>query len=62
MGLVVLTCFVMYGCCDNSVGVLVTCTCVYCVFVVSLCIFYSYLFVCNGVRTTATKGKLNCSK
>jgi len=46
-----------------GVGVLVTCTCIYCVFVLSvlcfvlfrLCIFILICFVCTGVRTTATE-------
>ena len=52
MGLVVLTFFVMYGCCDNSVGVLVMYVLVFTefiLFVLCFCSFvcvYLFLFVC----------------
>ena len=60
---VVLTCFVMCGCFDNCVGVLVICVlvftvlyCLYCVFVLfRLYIFILICFVCTSVRTTATE-------
>jgi len=48
-------CFVMGGCFGNSVSDLVMCTCIYCVLLFPLCIFYSFLFVCTSVRTTATE-------
>jgi hypothetical protein len=61
-----------WGCFDHCVGVLVICVlvlvftvfCIVCT--VFLCCFvYVYLFpncfVCIGVWTTATAGKLNCS-
>jgi hypothetical protein len=61
--------FVMCGCYDNCVGVLVICVlvftvflyCLYCVFVLFLlCIFIR--FVCTSVRTTATECQLDCSE
>ena len=60
----------MCGCFDNSVGVSVMCTCIYCilyclycVFVLfRLCIFILICCVCTSVRTIATEWKLNCSK
>ena len=59
--MVVLTFFVMCGCFDNYVGVLVVCTsiycvlyCLYCVFVFfHLCVLILICFVCTRVRTTA---------
>jgi hypothetical protein len=60
----VLTCFVMCGCFENCVGVLVTCVLVftmflyylYCVFVLfHLWIFILVWSVCTSVRTTATE-------
>ena len=68
---VVLTCFVMCGCFDNCVGVLVTCVLAITVFsiicTVLFCLYiYIYIFilicfVCTSVGTTATEWKLNCS-
>ena len=45
--------FVMCGCFDNCVAVLVIFTCIYCVF---YCFVYVYLFLfVTSVRTTATE-------
>jgi len=55
--------FVMCGCSDNCVGVLVICVLVFTVFcivctVLLYCIFYVYFilvsFICSGARTTVT--------
>jgi hypothetical protein len=60
--------FLMYGCFDNCLGVLVMCVFVFTVFcivctVFLYCFFYVYLFLfVTSVRTTATERKLNCSK
>jgi len=62
--------FVMWGCFDNCVSVLVICVLVLTVFCIVCCVFcivsfmyiYSHLFVCTSVRATATECKLNCSK
>ena len=52
--MVVLTCFVMCGCFDNCVGVLVICVLVFTVFL--YCFVYVYLLVFDtSVRTTATE-------
>ena len=60
--------FVMCGCFNNCVGVLVICVLVFTVFCIvctmfMLCFVYVnfFLFV-TSVRTTATERKLNCSK
>ena len=45
MGLVVLTCFVMYGCCDNSVSVLVICVLVFTEFILFVLCFCSFIYV-----------------
>ena len=56
--------FVMCGCFDNCVGVLVICVLVFTVFLyglyyvfilLRLCTFILNYFVCISVRTTATK-------
>jgi len=63
--------FVMSGCFDNSVGILVKCVLVFTVFVMLICVFYCFVyihifilisFVCTNVRTVATVWKLNCGK
>jgi hypothetical protein len=65
---VVLTCFVMCGCFDNFIDVLVICVLVFTVFcivctVFLYCFFYVYLLLfVTSVRTTATEWELNCSK
>ena len=59
--MVVLSCFVMCGCFDSCVGVLVICVLVFTVFCIVCTVFlYSFLrvlicFVCTRVRTTATE-------
>ena len=46
--------FLMYGCFDNCMGVLVMCVFVFIVFL--HCFFYLYLFLfISSVRTTATE-------
>jgi hypothetical protein len=46
--------FVMFGCFDNCVGVLVICVLVFTV--ILYCFVYEYLFLfVTSVRTTATK-------
>ena len=71
MGVYVCVCFVMCGCFDNCVGVLVICVLVFTVFcivctVFLYCFFHVYFnlicIVCTSVRTTATESELNCSK
>jgi hypothetical protein len=52
--------FVMCGCFDNCVGVLVICVLVFTVFLYCLYVYF-FLFV-TSVRTTATECKFNCSK
>ena len=52
--MVVLTCFVMCGCCDNCVGVLVMYVLVFTVFLYFFVYVYLLLFV-TSVRTTATE-------
>ena len=60
--------FVMCGCFDNCVDVLVICVLVFTVFcVVCTAFFYSFVYVylflfVTSVRTTATEQNLNCSK
>jgi len=67
----VLTYFVMCGCSDNCVGVLVISVLVFTGFcsvctVLLYCIFYLYIilicFVCAGGRTTVTGRKISCVK
>ena len=54
MGVCVCVGFVMCGCFDNSVGVLVVCVLEFTVFL--YCFFYVYLFLfVTSVRTTATE-------
>jgi len=61
---VVSICFVLCGCFDNYVGVLVICVLVFTVFCIvctvffvlfGLCVFILIGFVCTSVRTTATE-------
>jgi len=58
---VVLTCFVMCGCFDNCVGILVICVLVFTVFCIVCtvfldCLVYVYLFLfVTSVSTTATE-------
>jgi hypothetical protein len=58
--------FVMWGCFDNCVGVLVICVLVFTVFCIVCTAFlyyflYMYLFLfVTSVRTTATEWKINC--
>ena len=48
--------FVICGCFDNCVAVLVMCTSIYCVFVFLYIYIYIYLFLfVTSVRTTATE-------
>ena len=51
---VVLVCFVMCGCCDNCVGVLVIRVLVFTVFLYCLFMYIFFLFV-TSVITTATE-------
>ena len=51
----------MCGCFENCVGVLVICVLAFTVFLYFFVYVYLFLFV-SSVRTTATEGKLNCSK
>jgi hypothetical protein len=61
--------FVMCGCFDNCVGVLVICVLVFTVFCIfltvfvlfRLCKFILIYFVYTSVRTIASEWKLNCS-
>ena len=53
--------FVIYGCFDNCVGVLVKCVQVFTLFLYGFFYVYLILFV-TSVRTTATEWKLNCSR
>jgi len=53
--------FLMCGCFENCVGVLVICVLAFTVFLYFFVYVYLFLFV-SSVRTTATEGKLNCSK
>jgi len=46
--------FVMCGCFDNCVGVLVICVLIFTVFLYCFVCVYLFLFV-TGVRTTATE-------
>jgi len=46
--------FVMFGCFDNCVGVLVICVLVFTVFLYCFIYVYLFLFV-TSVRTTATE-------
>jgi hypothetical protein len=65
MWVCVLVClgFVMCGCFDNYVGVLVICVLVFTVFLSFLLYIFILIYcVCTSVRTTAIERKLNCSK
>jgi hypothetical protein len=53
--------FLMCGCFDNCVGVLVICVLVFTVLLYCFVYVYLFLFV-TSVRSTATEGKLKCSK
>jgi hypothetical protein len=53
--------FVIYGCFDNCVGVLVKFVQVFIVFLYGFVYVNLILFV-TGVRTAATECKLNCSR
>jgi len=54
--------FVMCGCFDNCVGILLICVLLFTVFFL-YCFLFVYLFLfATNVRTTATEWKLNCSK
>jgi len=46
--------YVMFGCFDNCVGVLIICVLVFITFLYCFDFVYLFLFV-TGVRTTATK-------
>jgi len=69
---VVLTCFVMFGCVcvgfvlcgciDNCVGLLLIFLRVFTVVLFSLCIFILICCVCTSLRATAPERKLNFSK
>jgi hypothetical protein len=51
----------MYGCCENCVGVLAICVLVFTLFLCCFVYVYLFLFV-TSVRTTATEWKLSCNK
>jgi hypothetical protein len=61
VGVCVCVDFVICGCFDNWVGVLVICVIVFTVFLYCLAYVHLFLFV-TSVRATATEWKLNCSK